>query len=440
MKRREFIALAATAAATAHVARGDNAAKMAALPVNPAAKMAAPHMESRRLGGSATGNAPVPPRNRRPYADVDWSKVQEVHTTSHGHCENQKMLDAYLDRGFEFLTISNYYPSAPTMPLKTFRDTHYRVHHDFPVMVKGKRVDGPFDWTKIVSEWKDELPPELQKQLPFTEGKLRFSRVPDNILEAPNAEHHCFRDDKGSVISGLHMCAPGSAFCSGTFDKRNRFLSHGKGYCFGSGEHMHTAVSRMVDGMIFPDGGGVTINHPAWSHLKDEIIWDLLDYDPRVLGIEVYNMCKPSKNYPWSRSNCEDYWDRALSTGRQCFGFFVPDWGLQEGVNVLLVPEKSVHACLQAYRRGNWYGAIKGRKILRFTSILFDGANLQVTLDKPAHLQVITKRGVTAWANANKISFSVAASDREKYGYLRVRAYARDDSGEIIFSQPMMLT
>ena len=424
MKRREFIALAATAAATAH-----------------AAKMAAPHiMESRHLGGSGNGNAAVPPRNRRPYADVDWTKVQEVHTTSHGHCENQKMLDAYLDRGFELLTISNYYPSAPTMPLKTFHDRHYYVHHDFPVMVKGKRVDGPFDWSKIVGEWKDELPPELQKQLPFTEGKLRFSRVPDNILEAPNAEHHCFRDDKGSVISGLHMCAPGSAFCSGTFDKRNRFLSHGKGYCFGSGEHMHTAVSRMVDGMIFPDGGGVTINHPAWSHLKDEIIWDLLDYDPRVLGIEVYNMCKPSKNYPWSRSNCEDYWDRALSTGRQCFGFFVPDWGLQEGVNVLLVPEKSVHACLQAYRRGNWYGAIKGRKILRFTSIRFDGANLQVTLDKPAHLQVITKRGVTAWANANKISFSVAAADREKYGYLRVRAYARDDSGEIIFSQPMMLT
>jgi len=412
MKRRDFIALAATAAATAATGEG----------------LAPAH-----------SNVAVPPRNRRPYSDIDWSNVQEVHTTSHGHCENQKMLDAYLDRGFEFLTISNYYPSAPTMPLKTFRDTQYRVRHDFPVMVKGKRVEGPFDWTKIVSEWKDELPPEMQKQLPFTEGPLRFSRVPDGIMEAPNAEHHNFRDDNGRVIPGLHMCAPGSAFCSGTFDKRNRFLSHGKGYCFGSGEHMHTAVSRMIDGMIYPDGGGVTVNHPAWSHLKDEIIWDLLDYDPRVLGIEVYNMCKPNKNYPWSRCNCEDYWDRALSTGRQCFGFFVPDWGLQEGINVLLVPEKSVHACLQAYRRGNWYGAIKGRNILRFTSIRFDGVNLQVTLDKPAHLQVITKRGVTAWCNGSKIAFSVAAAEREKYCYLRVRAYARDGSGEIIFSQPMML-
>ena len=70
----------------------------------------------------------------------------------------------------------------------------------------------------------------------------------------------------------------------------------------------------------------------------------------------------------------------------------------------------------------------------------FDGANLQVTLDKPAHMQVITKCGVTAWGNSNKMSFSVPAADREKYGYLRVRAYARDGSEEIIFSQPMMLT
>ena len=420
MKRRDFIGLAASAATA--VATGDGA---------PRADGAQP---------AATAGAKVPPRNRRPYSDVDWSKVVEVHTTSHGHCENQRMLDAYLDRGFEFLTISNYYPSAPTMPLKTFRDWHYRVHHDFPVMVKGKRTDGPFDWSKIVGAWAGELPPEQRRQLPFAEGPLRFSRVPDDILEAPNAEHHFFLDKNGRAHPLLHMCAPGSAFCSGTFDARDRFGTHSRGYCFGSGEYVRTAISRMVDGMIYPDGGGITINHPAWSHLCDDTIWDLLDCDPRVLGIEVYNMCKPTKNYPWSRCNCEDYWDRALSTGRQCFGFFVPDWGLHEGVNVLLVPEKTVHACLRAYRQGNWYGAIKGRGILRFTSIRFDGASLQVTLDKPAHIQVITKRGVTACANSDKMSFSVAVADREKYGYMRVRAYARDDSGEIIFSQPMMLT
>ena len=85
----------------------------------------------------------VPERNRRPYSDIDWATVKEVHTSSHCHCTNQKMLDSYLKRGFEFLTLSNYYPSAPTMPIKTFRDRHYWVHHDFPVMLNGKRVDAP---------------------------------------------------------------------------------------------------------------------------------------------------------------------------------------------------------------------------------------------------------------------------------------------------------
>ena len=388
------------------------------------------------------GKPAVPPRNRTPYAGVDWSAVKEVHTTSHGHCDNQKMLDAYLARGFELLTISNYYPSAPTMPLKTFHEYHYRVHHDFPVVVKGKLREGPFNWSEIVGSWAGELADEQRAQLPFTEGPLRFKNVPDGILEAPNAEHHSFLGRDGKFISGLHMCAPGSAYCSGTFDKRNRFRSNKHGYEIGNGLYTHDAIDRMIAGLVVADGGGVTVNHPAWSHLEDGIIWDLLDHDPRVLGIEVFNMCKASKKYPWARSFCEDYWDRALSTGRQCFGFFVPDWGLWEGVNVLLVKEKTVEECLRAYRRGNFYGAIKGRGALRFTSIKFGGGALSVSLDKPAHIQVISRLGVTKWANkSDRLSFSVPESERAKYGYLRVRAYAIDGAAdEIVFSQPYMLT
>ena len=86
MKRRDFIGLAASAATAA--AAGDGATRAdGALP-------------------AATAGAKVPPRNRRPYSDVDWSKVVEVHTTSHGHCENQRMLDVYLDRGFEFAPLA----------------------------------------------------------------------------------------------------------------------------------------------------------------------------------------------------------------------------------------------------------------------------------------------------------------------------------------------
>ena len=93
----------------------------------------------------------IAPRNRRPYSNVDWSRCQHVMTTSHGHCNNQRMLDAYLKLGYRFFTISNYYPSAPWYPAKEMTWNYYRVHHDHPVMVKGKRVDGPFDWNKIVS-------------------------------------------------------------------------------------------------------------------------------------------------------------------------------------------------------------------------------------------------------------------------------------------------
>ena len=127
MKRREFVMMGAAGAALAGVpVRGDGN------PVKP----------------------PAPPRNRRPYKGLDWSKVIRVKTTSHGHCMDQKFMDAYLERGFGLLTLSNYYPSAPWCPAGNMTKNYYRLHHDHPVMVDGKRVDGPFDWNRIVKPWK----------------------------------------------------------------------------------------------------------------------------------------------------------------------------------------------------------------------------------------------------------------------------------------------
>ena len=378
----------------------------------------------------------APPRNRRPYSNVDWGAVKEVHTTSHGHCTSQKMLDGYLDRGLGLITMSNYYPSAPYVPASKMTFNYYMMHHEHPVMVKGKRVKGPFDWNKIVSEWADELPADQRKAFPLKEGAKMFKPLPAGVLEAPNAEHHSF------VGSPTHMCCPGSNFASGTFDAHNRYKTLSHGYSYGSGEPWRDAIDHMIGGLIVPDGGGVTVNHPAWSHLLDAHIQELLDYDPRVLGIEVFNQtARPYGQYRWSQAYCEDYWDRTLSTGRQCFGFFVPDWGVTEGVNVLLVKEKTVEACLQAYRQGNFYGAIKGRGLLRFTSILFDGTNLKVTLDKPAHIQVLSAKGVIKCCGkvADKIEYKVAPGERASHVFLRVRAYKNDESGEIIFSQPFML-
>lgn len=379
---------------------------------------------------------PAPPRNRKPYSNLDWSKVVKVKTTTHGHCLNQGMLDIYLKRGFGLMTISNYYPSAPYVPLAKMTENYYRVHHDHPIMVNGKLTDGPFDWNKIIGEWKDELAEPQAKEFPFKEGRRLFKPLPEGVLEAPNAEHHSFRYANGKPTLNLHMCAPGSAYRSGTFDARNRFKSKSHGYHFGSGEYWGTAINRIIDGLIYPDGGGVTVNHPTWSKLDRGFLLELLDYDPRVLGIEVMEAGR----------NSENYWDWVLATGRQCFGFFVPDWSIRAkkfGVNVLCVPEKTVHACLKAYREGNFYGALIGLDDLAFTSLSFNGKQVKASTDKPARFEVITARGVVKETTGKEVVWDVVP-DGNSVGpridvFARVKAYATDGSEEVLFSQPFML-
>ena len=379
----------------------------------------------------------APPRNRRPYSNLDWTKVQRVKTTSHGHCTNQKMLDAYLKRGFGLLTMSNYYPSAPYVPAAKMTAGYYRMHHEHPVMVNGVRTDGPFDWNKIISGWKDKLEPKVAKGFPLREWGKLFKPLPEGVLEAPNAEHHGFRLANGRAAGSLHMCAPGSAFASGTFDAHDVFKTLSHGYHYGSGEFWGTAIDRMIAGMIYPDGGGVTINHPTWTKLSRELMLDILDWDPRVLGIEVIED---------SGHNSENYWDWALSTGRQCFGLFVPDWHIYNkvfGVNVLCVQEKTVHACLKAYREGNFYGALNGLDELAFTRIFFDGKRVTATTDKPARFEVITARGVVKETKGTEVVWDVVPNGSsvgpQVDVFARVKAYATDGSDEVLFSQPFML-
>ena len=380
---------------------------------------------------------PAPPRNRQPYKGLNWSKAIQINTTSHGHCINQSYLDTYVKHRFGLMTISNYYPSAPTMPGKEFRSGHYRVHHDWPVMFKGKRTEGPFDWNEIMKPWVGTLEEKYRKQFPFKEGAKMFPNWPKDMLEAPNAEHHGFLDDNGNSTGSLHMCAPGSAYKSGTFDARDFFKTHSHGYHYGSGEHWRTAIDRMIEGMIYEDGGGVTINHPTWTHLEREFLLKLLDHDPRVLGIEVLE----------AGTNSENYWDWVLSTGRQCFGVFVPDWSIGNevfGVNVLVVPERTVHACLKAYRQGNFYGAERGYGELAFTDISFDGNELTVKTDKPARFEVKTARGIRMEAKGTQVKWLKRTTEkprRQDWGtdiFVRVKAYALD-SKEVLYTQPIML-
>ena len=406
----------------------------------------------RRTGvGTGPGNAgtgpgrkgSVPARNRRPYTGLDWSKVVRVKTTSHGHSPSQWWVNQYLKRGFGLLTLSNYYPSAPWCPLSKMTENYWRVRQKHSVMVNGKRVRGPFDWNKIVEPWKDEISekelakfPSWAAKYPFVEGGKMFKPLPKGVLEAPNAEHHGFLLENGKSAGELHMCAPGSSFASGTFDAHNLFKTGSHGYSPCSGEFWGTAIDRMLAGLVYPDGGGVTINHPTWTKLDRELMLKILDHDPRVLGIEVI------EDSGW---NSENYWDWALSTGRQCFGFFVPDWHVENkvfGVNVLCVREKTVRACLKAYREGNFYGAQNGLDELAFTRIAFDGKTVTAATDKPARFEVITARGVVKRAEGTDVSWTVEKEDYWQgpgfHIFARMKAYGLD-SDEVLFSQPFML-
>jgi hypothetical protein len=214
------------------------------------------------------------------------------------------------------------------------------------------------------------------------------------------------------------------------------------GFDFGSGENWRTAVDRMIEGLIYPDGGGVTINHPKWSSHDRMFLLTMLDYDPRVLGIEVVE---------GGANKSESYWDWVLATGRQCFGFFVPDHSIRRkdgsfGVNVLVTPERSVHACLKAYRDGNFYGALRGLNELKFTRIAFDGTSVEAETDKPARFEVKTGLGVVKEvAKGTSVKWTLEAESNwsgpraNAHVFARIKAYALDGSGEELFSQPYML-
>ena len=387
----------------------------------------------------------VKPRNRRPYAGIDWASAIQVNGTTHMHAHND-LPKVVKERNIGFLTASNYYPSKPIYPWREEVYPRGVPVSDWPVMVNGKLTKGPFDWNKIIAQWADSLSEKDKKawpSYPFKVGGRSYDSksFPADMLEAPNAEHHRFLLANGKGAGRLHICAPGSAYASGTFDAHDRRGTESHGYCPGSGEFWGTAIDRMIEKQIVPDGGGVTINHPTWSRHDRKLLLEMLDWDPRVLGLEVLE---------GGGVNSEHYWDWVLATGRQCFGFFVPDHGLHNkdfGVCVLVVPERTQEACLRAYRLGDFYGAAHGLGELRFTSVGFDGKTLSASTDRPAKFEVKTARGVVLTQVGTTVEWTVpeerdanAVSEGATVDvFARVKAHAADGCGETLWTQAFML-
>ena len=380
----------------------------------------------------------IPPRNRTPYQGINWNKIIRVPGTTHRHthARTQNVIDYAAAQGIEFFTLSNYHPSVPLWPLKggTKRDFIYRqrgyVHN-------GKWHDKEINWNDVIAKYAHTLPKETQAKLPLRAPEAEL-RLPDNVIEAPNAEFHNF----SNVSYLIHVNAPGSVFSAGHFDLRNEFKLKEHGYQPGCRIKWQEAFKLMLERLIVPDGGGITINHPAWSYAKLPLMLEMLDFDPRVLGIEVYNHSSGVADHnAWS----EREWDDILATGRQCFGFFVPDHPganpVWHGRNIMLVNEKTSEACLKALRLGNWYGAINDRP-LKFTKIEMKDDTLTVETDKKALLLVISAKGVVRRVTGKKVTFSVTPESRKSHIYLRVTAtepVPPTGMPQKLFTQPFML-
>jgi hypothetical protein len=393
------------------------------------------------------GSNPLSYAIDNPYEGIRWNEIQFVPSATHVHVENQDKLDkVYHHSGLRHIPISNYYPSAPYYPAEKIRHNQF-MKQDFGVVYspddekKGKErwnnaqfLPGPIDWNEVIMNprtgWFNELPDDLKAKLPFKTGDYLFPNIPKDVIISPNAEHHSFTD------APLHACAVGSLFASGDFDAHSVFKTLDHGYSYGTGLPWKAAFKKMLDQLLFKDAGGITINHPVWSGLNFEQVAEMLDYDSRVMGIEVFNdTCFTAFGNPeqgWALK----LWDSILKTNRRCLGFFVPDHQVGLGRNILLVPAFTEYECLKAYRKGAFFGALTGAGVM-FTQIQLSDNELKIGLNKPGAIRIMTNAGEAQKGGGTEASFKIPLNEKGVPSISYVRVEVSDENSEQIFSQPI---
>ncbi len=390
-----------------------------------------------------------------PYAAVDWNTVHRIGSANHMHITSQKALDNGYRYGIRHFPLSNYYPSAPYDA--GTRPSDFRLRQHWPARrVDGGTIDPPIDWNDIIT-WQEEIEAPYRSELPFTEGGPAFNRVPADILFSPNGEHHSFTNSRS------HICCPGSAFTSGNFDPKGiRYGLQAHGFVIGFGGPWQAAFEGMIEQLKYPDGGGITISHPTWfSRLTDEHVLQMLDFDSRVLGLEVYNDYSGRRNWDETPGYIQPdecapgfslaLWDRVLATGRRCWGFCVPDHSVERGTdwhgrNILLTTGFTEQECLRAYRQGRFYGCLKdnGLTIQRFRAT---ATAVQVETSRKATIHFCTEAGRVHTVLGDRALYEFASQNEAAgdaapgYSATRpvfVRVEVEDESGERLFMQPVI--
>jgi len=367
------------------------------------------------LAEASAGTAAAQPQVVNPYAGIDWENVRTLHSFSHQHGGDPRV---FWNMGFGHLPISNYYPSRPFYPLPgAFLKEHPEVL-GAPNAEQHSTTDSGMHFCAIGSLYTvgyGQTPRFKAGQAPiehvfsglnvFDGDKspwlgvyrldLRIAQAAsmdqeaEVLLTIEGAEavsHKTFAPIGDGLVRRKRVASksPESMYLKTTaadvrvrleFDPAStriaRFrLMQGtnrpwkdafRAALDGTGKD---SAERPIEGLLFPDGGGITINHPGGS-LKP--LLDALDFDRRVLGIEVWNQ---HEGFGGTEMRFYRLWDEALRSGRQCLGFFVKDHVFfGRGRNVLLVsspaaasPREREHEALRAYRDGRFFGLLGALK------------------------------------------------------------------------------
>ncbi len=440
------------------------------------------------------------------YAQVAWDKVEFLHSFSHEHGRDPQV---FWDMGFGHLPLSNYYPSRPSYPLA---DAFVKKHPDAlgaPNAEQHSATDSGLHFCTLGSLYTtgygqtprikaDSSPIEhvfsglnvfdadkspwlgvyrLDLRMAAQAGSDKQPAVSLTIEGAAEISHKTFALIGQGIVRGRRLStrSPETMYLRAESDKVRarldfdptttriaRFrLMQGTNRPWRDAFRaaldgtLKDAAGRPVEGLLFPDGGGITINHPRGplGHLLET-----LDFDPRVLGIEVWNQ---HDGFGGPQARFYRSWDEVLRTGRPCLGFFVKDHVFYgRGRNVLLVSMPSTatrmereREALRAYREGRFFGLLgaltvdeSGKAVapydkseFRFTRIAVkenetgEPAGVEVSVagadrSKRPNTQIrfVTEAGVAHVANGERAYF---AFPRDPAGvilcrYVRVEAFA----------------
>ncbi|MFT5468457.1 MAG: hypothetical protein ACI8UO_003566 [Verrucomicrobiales bacterium] len=357
-----------------------------------------------------------------PYETVEWETWETVHSMSHQHQgTTESSLELFHEMGYGHFAFSNYYPSAPTPLLPSFREKHPEVvwapnaeQHSFldaglHFNSLGSRLaTGYGKWLSAAQRNQAPIAHRFENVRPFDEERPweGVYRLDIRIQAAGKPDG----DTSGAILSvdGANACNRSDSFAD-QGAVRDRSMSAGNHTIYlraesdaidltldYDSEKLNVTRCRLMQGtnrpwrdmfraaldgetrdgtlaggLLHPDGGGITLNHPT-GKLKSYL--EMLDFDPRVLGVEVWNQL--TSGFGSNRGLYDSMkeppahfyglWDQILATGRRCWGFFVKDHNTYgRGRNVLLAPPladlsatEREAALLRAYRNGAFFGSV----------------------------------------------------------------------------------